>query len=196
MIRDWRCRRLAAALVDYAAGGMSEPMRSRIEEHIAACPACAAASAGLVEVPPAGGATAPTRDDAFWRAQRDSVMQAIGERRPRAMRAPATGFDWRLALPIAAALAIGLAGYLSLRPPATPGEVALDALPADDLSALIEVAGGILPAQELLPPVGSRVDEMGGAVDAGWIGADDLPPPAGWGDLDDGELDALHGMLG
>ena len=195
MIREWRCRRLAAALVDYAAGELSAPMRRRVEEHIGVCPACAAASAALAEVPPAVRATAPTRDDAFWRAQHNRVMQAIGERPARAMRTPLRGFDWRLALPLAAALAIGLAGYLSLRPPEAPGEIALDALPGDDLSALIEVAGGILPAQEL-PPVGSRVDEVGGAVDAGWIDVDDLPPTVGWGELDDGEIDALHGLLG
>jgi anti-sigma factor RsiW len=195
MIREWRCRRLAAALVDYAAGKLEPPMRRRIEAHLDTCAACAAARAALDEVPPAVHATAPIRDDAFWRAQRDSVMQAIGERPARAVRTPLTGFDWRLALPIAAALAIGLAGYLSLRPPEAPGEIALDALPGDDLSALIEVAGGILPTQEL-PPVESRVDEIGGAVDAGWVDGDDLPPPVGWGELDDGEIDALHGLLG
>ncbi len=195
MIRQWRCRRLAAALVDYAAGELAPPMRRRIEAHLGTCAACAAASAALDEVPPAIHATAPIRDDAFWLAQRDCVMEAIGERPARAVRTPSTGFDWRLALPIAAALAIGFAGYLSLRPPEAPGEIALDALPGDDLSALIEVAGGILPTQEL-PPAVSRVDEIGGAVDAGWIDVGDLPPPVFWDELDDGEIDTLHGMLG
>ncbi len=196
MMRDRRCRRLAALLVDYAAGDLPAPQRRRVEEHVAGCAACASAVVALCEMPAALSAAAPIRDDAFWSAQRDAVMKAIGREQPRPIRARMTGFDWRLALPIAAAVAIAFAGYLSLRPPTVPGSIALDALPAEDVSALIEVAEGILPPQDLLPAVGSRGDEIGGAVDAGWIPTDELPAPGGWGGLDDGDLEALHGMLG
>jgi anti-sigma factor RsiW len=196
MIRAWRCRQLAAALVDYAAGDLPPAARRRVEDHLAGCADCAAMVAALSDLPAVLRGTAPARDDAFWRAQREGIMDAVraGDQRERPRR---VGFDWRLALPVAAALAIAFAGYLSLRQPSAPGEVALDALPPEDLSALVAIAEGIMPPQELLagvdPGAGSAVR---GAVDAGWIHADELPPPSGWGELDDDDLEALHGMVG
>ena len=41
MIRDWRCRRFAAALVDYNDGALSAAERARIDRHLAGCPRCA-----------------------------------------------------------------------------------------------------------------------------------------------------------
>lgn len=197
MIRAWRCRGLAAALVDYAAGAAAPVVRRRIESHLAGCDHCAATVAALSDLPAVLRSAAPARDDAFWRAQRGRVMQAIHTAAPRRERPLRVGFDWRLALPLAAAVAIGLAGYLSLRAPAAPGEIALDALPSEDLSVLVAIAEGIMPLQELLPDVGTGgSDAVDGAVDAGWIRAGDLPTPSGWGEIDDDDLEALHGMLG
>lgn len=197
MTRAWRCRRLAAALVDYAAGNLAAPARRRCEEHLAGCADCTALVGALADLPAALRDTMPVRDEAFWRAQREGIMDAIRTGSGRRVGAPRRGFDWRLALPVAAALAIAFAGYLSLRPPATPGEIALDALAPEDLSALVAIAEGIMPSQELLPDIGTGVGgAVGGAVDAGWIGADELPPPSGWGELDDDDLEALHALVG
>lgn len=198
MMRAWRCRRLAPALVDYADGALTPAARARVEHHLAGCARCAETVAALSEVPAALREPAPARDDAFWAAQRQRVMQAIdsGER-PAPARAPLVGFDWRLALPVAAAAAIALAGYLSLRAPQTPGEVALDALPPEDLAALVEVAGGLIgPQQELLLDIHTSGGAVSGAAEAGWIRADDLPVPTGWSELDDDDCDTLTLMIG
>jgi hypothetical protein len=104
------------------------------------------------------------------------------------------GFDWRLALPMAAAAVIALAGYLSLRPPSAPVTVVLDALPSADLAALAEVAADIVPEEDLLPDIDPRTREaVEGAIEAGWIQADD--PPA-WGTLDTDDLETLHDIVG
>jgi hypothetical protein len=102
-------------------------------------------------------------------------------------------FDWRMALPVVTAAIIAVAGYLSLRPPA-PGEVALDALSAEDLAALVEVARNIVPEPELLPDAyGGWRAAFGGALEAGWIRADG---PPGWGDLDRDDLEGLREIVG
>jgi anti-sigma factor RsiW len=197
LTRAWRCRRLAAALVDYAAGELPPAARRRVEGHLAGCAACAATVTALADLPAPLRGTVPPRDEAFWHAQRTGVMDAIRAGSGHRERPPRLGFDWRLALPVAAAVAIAFAGYLSLRSPSAPGEIALDVLPPEDLSALMAIAEGIMPSQEWLPDIGTGAGgAVGGAVDAGWIRADELPPPTGWGELDDDDLEALHGMVG
>jgi anti-sigma factor RsiW len=110
MIRARRCRRLAAALVDYAAGESAPAERRRIERHVAECGRCAATVAALADLPAVLRSAAPARDEAFWRAQRTRVMRAIDSGARRRERPLPVGFDWRLALPLAAAVAIALAG--------------------------------------------------------------------------------------
>lgn len=120
--------------------------------------------------------------------ERISAPAAAPEQRPR------QGFDWRLALPVAAAAVIAFAGYLSLRPPSAPVSVVLDALAPADLAALAEVAADLVPEEDLLPDFDPRTrDAVEGAIEAGWIRADD--PPA-WGTLDADELETLHGIVG
>jgi anti-sigma factor RsiW len=197
MIRAWRCRRLAPALVDYSEGGLPPGERLEIERHLADCPRCAATAAALADARTIAAGPPVVRDESFWVAQRQRVMQAIEAAEASPEPAPLRGFDWRLALPVAAALLIAIAGYLSLRPPSAPGEVALDALPSGDLAELVEVAGALIPEDELLPDLHVGTTRVvAGAVDAGWVPADDLPGAPAWGELDDDDLDALNGMLG
>lgn len=195
MIRAWRCRRLAVALVDYSEGVLAAAERGRVERHVAGCVRCAATLAALSAVPAVLRPAAAARDDAFWAAQRRQVMQAI--RAPVAEEeeySAQRGFDWRLAMPVAVAAVVALAGYLSLRPPSVPGEVVLDALSPEDLTALTEVSGGIVATQDLVPEVAVEAgDALDGAVEAGWIRVE--PAPA-WADLDDEDLEALKGITG
>lgn len=192
MIRQWRCRQLAAALVDYADGVLASAERERVERHLAQCARCAAAVASLREAPALLRHASAEANDAFWAAQRERIMQQIDTPPPRA-REPQRGFDWRLALPVAAAAVIALAGYLSLRPPSVPGAVVLDTLSPDDLVALVEVAGSIVPAQDMLPDSAlSPQAALDGALDAGWIRTDD----AGWDDdADPQELRGTPGLV-
>ena len=104
------------------------------------------------------------------------------------------GFDWRLALPVGAAAVIALAGYLSLRPPSAPIAVVFDALSPADLAALVGVAADMAPEDELLPDAEPALrDAVEGAIEAGWIRADD--PPA-WGTLDADDLATLRDIVG
>jgi hypothetical protein len=121
-------------------------------------------------------------------------MQAI--RRADARVEPVRRFDWRLALPVAAAMAIALAGYLSLRPPSAPGAVALDALAPEDVAALVEVGGGVVAPQEPLPELRTTSRAVRGAIEAGWVRGDDLPAAARWSELDAGDLQTLSGIIG
>jgi anti-sigma factor RsiW len=193
MMRAWRCRHLAAALVDYSEGVLGPADRERVERHIARCAGCAEAVAALRDLPVLLSRDAVRRDEAFWATQRQQVMERI-DAPPHDARRPLPGFDWRLALPVAAAAVIALAGYLSLRAPAKPSEVLLNTLAAEDVAVLVEVADDIVPAQELLldSEVGSRA-ALPGALDAGWIRDDEAPT---WADLDDEDLEALQGMTG
>jgi hypothetical protein len=113
---------------------------------------------------------------------------------PAPERPPPRGFDWRLALPVILAAVIALAGYLSLRPPSAPVTVVLDALSPADLATLAEVAADIVPENDLLPDADPELrDAVEGAIEAGWIQADD--PPA-WGTLDAEDLETLRGIVG
>jgi len=201
MIRAWRCRRLASALVDYSEGSLSPEACLEVEQHLAGCRRCAEAVAALTDARAVAAVPPAVRDESFWVAQRQRIMQAIADAEaspaPVSEPTPLRGFDWRLALPVAAALLIGIAGYLSLRPPAVPGEVALDALPSGDLAELVDVAGVLIPEDELLPDLHVGTTRVvAGAVDAGWVPADDLPGSPAWGELDEKDLDTLNGMLG
>lgn len=194
MMRDWRCRRVAAALVDYNDGALPVAERERVERHLAECPRCAVDVRALADMPALVRAAAAPRAAAFWARQRRSVMGRIEAPAAAPERPTQRNFDWRLALPVAAAAVIALAGYLSLRPPSTPVTVVLDALSSADLAALAEVAADMVPEDGLLPEADPATrDAVEGAVEAGWIRADD--PPA-WGTLDVDELETLHGMVG
>lgn len=199
MIRTWRCRRLAATLVDYNEGVLAAAQRGRVERHVADCARCAAAVAALAAVPALLRPGTVARDDAFWAAQRQRVMQAIripaeGEEEEEEEDSAPRGYDWRLAMPVAVAVVIALAGYLSLRPPSVPGRVVLDALSREDLTALTEVSGGMVAAPDPVSEVAADPgDALDGAVEAGWIRVE--PAPA-WADLDDEDLEALRGITG
>jgi hypothetical protein len=169
--------------------------RARVERHVAGCAKCAATLAAFADLPALLTPATGLRDDAFWAAQRQRVMQAI--RVPLAAaeeRSPMRGFDWRLAMPVAVAVVVALAGYLSLRAPSVPGEVVLDALSPEDLTALTEVSGGIVALPDPVPDVAAEPNQaLDGAVEAGWIRIE--PAPA-WADLDDEDLEELQGITG
>jgi len=196
MIRAWRCRRMAAALVDYGDHALLPRERARVERHLAGCPRCAAAVTALADVPARLRGAPAARDDVFWAAQRRHIMDAIRTDVAAPEPVRPRGFDWRLALPVAAAAAIAVAGYLSLRAPLVPSEVALDTLPPEDLAALVEVAEGFAPSPDVLLDAHSASGAIGGALDAGWIRTDDPAAAPAWSGLDDADLDTLTGIIG
>jgi hypothetical protein len=99
-------------------------------------------------------------------------------------------------MPLVAALAIAVAGFLALRPPAPPpADAFLDALAGEDLSLLIQAAAVLFPADNLVPEEMSiERHALQGAVNAGWV----EPVGAGpdWNELDIEELEQLHDLFG
>lgn len=196
MIRAWRCRRWDAALVDYAEGDLEAHERLRVERHLATCARCTAAVEALSGVSTLLRDATVSRDESFWVAQRQATMRSISaataEQEELAERS-GLGFDFRLALPVALAAVIALAGYLSLRPPAKPGEIAMDTLGLEDLTLLSEVTEETVGPPDT--PLELDVDVDGaaaGAFEAGWVRSDAVP---GWGELDEDDLETLNGII-
>jgi hypothetical protein len=196
MIAAWRCRRWNAALVDYADGSLEADARAHVEHHLVTCARCTAALASLTGVAALLRDAPVARDEAFWIAQRQATMRSINAasaERAEVEERTGWGFDLRLALPVAVAAVIALAGYLSLRPPAKPGEMALNTLGLEDLTVLSEVAEeAVGPSDGVLDLNVDAEGAAAGAFEAGWVRADQVP---GWGELDDDELETLNGII-
>ena len=196
MIAAWRCRRWNGALVDYADGALEADVRAQVERHLATCERCTAALAALTGVSAALREASVARDESFWIAQRQATMRSInaaGAEREELEERAGRGFDLRVALPFAVAVVIALAGYLSLRPPAKPGEMAINTLPLEDLTVLSEVTEETVgPSDGVLELNVDAEGAAAGAFEAGWVHVDQAP---GWGELDDDDLDTLNGIL-
>jgi len=199
MIAAWRCRRWDAVLVDYADGALEADVRAQVERHLQTCQRCTAALAALTGVSAALREAPVARHESFWIAQRQATMRSInaidtaGAEQDELEERSGWGFDLRLALPFAVAMVIALAGYLSLRPPAKPGEMAINTLPLEDLTVLSEVTEETVgPSDGVLELNVDAEGAAAGAFEAGWVHVDQAP---GWGELDDDDLDTLNGIL-
>ena len=199
LIRTWRCRRLAARVVDFADGTLPASQAQRIERHVAACARCAEALAALQALPATLRAAGSERDDTFWEQQRQSILRTIRQTAEPEPRQPTRwAFDWRLALPVVTALAIAVAGYQSLWHPARPGdEMAWPAFDPDAAVVFAEMAEVLVGPADLIG-VGPLVDGdvLGSAVESGWIDVQGLVMPLDLGDLSDQELEQLQSLVG
>ena len=200
LINAWRCRRLIARLVEFADGTLATPQQRRVEQHVAACTRCAEALAALREVPKAVRAATIDRGDAVWDGQRREIMRTVRqlpETAPHRRLTPA--FDWRLALPVVTAVLIAVAGYWSLWHPAQPTlNLAryLDAMEAEDVTLLAEVAESLVPTTELsLAEQFADGGVVGSMAEDDWI-EESFAVPLDPHDLNDVELETLNGLIG
>ncbi|HJW70847.1 MAG TPA: zf-HC2 domain-containing protein [Candidatus Binatia bacterium] len=183
----WTCWRLRARLVDFDAGTLSAAERDGIESHLAVCDRCSAGLAALRDVPPVLRVQdEPAPGEAFWRAQRQSIMETIRGlpvpevTAPRPHRPVATRPGWMTWAPALVAATTVLA-VVALRPeailrtvPSTP-TAEIDGLDDPTLLSLSDLAGVSSPRGE-----------------AAEIGHDEAALP----ELSDDELDALAQLVG
>ncbi|MGH2768629.1 MAG: anti-sigma factor family protein [Actinomycetota bacterium] len=111
------------ALSAYLDGEVDGAERARIEEHLAACPACAGQKAALEQAAVGmSSLLAPSLTPDETRAIRLAVLEAVHPSPRRAL--PWTARVWAAAGALAV-LAVGIVGYVSLRPrPPTPSMLA------------------------------------------------------------------------
>ncbi len=199
------CPELEELLVDYVDGSMSRSEASRIEEHCSSCTVCSEAVAALREVPDmlrveAEQARAGADHDSpeFWSDQRRDVLTRIGEIE-QAAAARTQGFDVRLLLPLAAAVAIAIAGVISLQslgggPTGTQSARAALGLAMEDPLVVAELQDTM--GEPLMFSDAVWGDEP--LVDGGdrWIGREltDLEPL--WEDLDEMGIEGVEELLG
>jgi len=82
-VTSWSCHRLRSALVDFADGSIDERTRDRVERHLADCTECSSAVLDLREVPTdLRRRLAAEPGEAFWTAQRVSILRAIERASP------------------------------------------------------------------------------------------------------------------
>jgi hypothetical protein len=187
MWRWWTCRRLRARLVDFDARTLSAAERDGIESHLAVCDRCSAGLAALRDVPPVLRVQdEPAPGEAFWRAQRQSIMEAIRglpvpeAAAPRPHRPIVARPGWMTWAPALIAATAVLA-VVALRPeaiwrtvPPTPTSE-IDGLDDPTLLSLSDLAGVLSPRGE-----------------AAETGHDEAALP----ELSDDELDALAQLVG
>jgi anti-sigma factor RsiW len=164
IMNPWRCRRFEAGLVDLANGTLPPAQQANVERHVATCARCAALLAALDKVPALlRELPQPSRDEDFWRRQRQDVMRAIRTRpaqRPRRILVPA--FAWRAGLTAAAVVVIAVIGYRLVEwPSLTPPErfqiaashlpKSIDALDNQTIAALTDVTAAVISTGELMP---------------------------------------------
>jgi hypothetical protein len=187
----WTCRRLRARLVDLDAGTLDVARRAGIESHLAVCDRCRASFAALRDVPPVLRAEdEPALGEAFWRSQRQAVMDAIRDLPAPAAptsRAPAPGrrplvagpgwMTWAPAL-IAATAVLAL---VTLRP-----ETIWRSVPSAQTAEMDGLDDPTLLSLSDLAGVSSRDENSPELVN------DDAVLP----ELSDDELDALAQLVG
>lgn len=176
MLKEWRCRRLRADLVDLADGTLSGAKRLAVEEHVAGCAACVQTLAALRRAPKRLRAAAPVeRDEAEWQRQRAAISRAVrelavpGAAGPPARRTgriiPTRSGRRRVAAAIAASL-VALAGY-RLLVEREPVEVAqrVEDLEPETLVALIDMTADPLAPESVPVDVAAFSDEEVQAID-------------------------------
>ena len=182
------CRRFRAALVDFAGGTLDAAEHERAARHVADCASCAGDLEALRAAPEHLAAAAPGPGEAFFRRQRQSILERIreAETRPRRPvriipRRPPAPFPWSAVFAAALATGIALVGWSrferTFRPgiqvPAVVAPVPNDVDALDDatLLALAEVAGVIAsprfeaPGLEILTP--RELDALEARLDRG-----------------------------
>jgi len=202
ILTRWRCRRLTAALVDYAEGDLTEGAHPRVERHLKRCPRCREELSALREVPALLGDAVVTRDDAFWRRQRQDIMRAIRVQAAPA-RAGVSRFAWQGAVVAAAAAVLIVAGSRLLpRPEQTtlsraqlPADV--DALDPDTKVALSDVAATLVSVPETMPATTENDDLLlAAAAREAWGPSHSLEITPEIADLSDQDLETLDEMVG
>jgi anti-sigma factor RsiW len=79
-MKNFRCWKLRASLVDFAEGRLEEKTREQIEHHVASCADCATTVLSLREVPAElRRRAAPERGEQLWASQRAGIMRTIGD---------------------------------------------------------------------------------------------------------------------
>lgn len=101
-------------MVDYVDGSLADSDARLVESHCRDCAGCADALVALREVPGLLCAEVAPSPELLMR-QRKEILSAV-EGLIRAESGRTDGFDFRILLPVAAALVIALAGLISLRP--------------------------------------------------------------------------------
>jgi hypothetical protein len=206
----WRCRSYRTLIVDCTDGTLSDRQQTRLQRHLARCPACAGALEGLRQVPAVLKTSAvPDPGEAFWRQQRQAIGRAIrnlpessAHREPDWWFAGVRQRAWRYPLAATAALLLALVAYrLAERPPipAPPdgGESAFAALDPQSLVALHELMESLLPSDDALAPTSSDDDARLAALPVeDLIGSSTLPEAPQVTDLTENELDGLGNLVG
>jgi anti-sigma factor RsiW len=181
ILSTWRCRRLAAHLVDYAEGALSPRDRVGVEGHLRDCAACRATLAALQTVPDTlRGAMLPA-DETRWAHQRHAIMEAVRRHAPAPEQS--RRWAWQPGLAAAALVVVTVLSYRALQQDTPHRPLAVDEFDAESADALAEVVATL--------------------SDADWLAADDAltaaAGPAIVGDLHDladEELTALGELLG
>jgi hypothetical protein len=194
MIADWRCRRLAPRLVDLAAGDLPPRYRLRVERHVAGCAQCREALSAMRAAPEALRAVASADEPQVdWERHRRDIMRAIRTLpEPRIDRLRA--FEWRLALPVAAALLIAFAGlrmFWGTR--SVPRSAAPSAASSPVLNDLAEL---VLPDDDLLQLDSMPEQTARELVADGWADPGDVAPDRDLDDLSDDEIEELADFVG
>lgn len=202
ILKRWRCRRLAAALVDYADGVLPEGARPRLERHLAHCPRCRDELTALREMPALLQAAEIRRDESFWARQRQDILRAV-----RTQAAPARSrvprFAWQAAVAAVAVAAIVIAGARLLQRPKQPLlaraqlPADVDALDPDATAALSDVAATLVPLPETKPATTENDDLLlAAAAREAWGPSHTLEITPEIADLSDEDLETLDEMVG
>ncbi len=199
------CPEMEELLVDYVDGSIGRSAASRVEEHCSSCASCSEAVAALRDIPEMlraeaeqAGAAAGLENPEFWTDQRREVLARIGEIE-QAEAARTQGFDARLLLPLAAAVAIAIAGVISLQslgggPTGTrPARAALG-LAMEDPFVVAELSDAL--GEPLMFSDAVWGDEA--LVDNGeqWSGRDLMDTEPALEDLDEAGLEEVEVLLG
>jgi hypothetical protein len=201
ILSRWRCRRLAARLVDFADGTLDSPAQAHVERHVARCQRCAGVVAALRAAPDIIARADIDPGEAFWRHQRRGIMRTIRTQPAatrRARRVPA--FAWQTGLVAVATSVIAVIGYRTFRQPEQSRHVAvesLDTLDTESVVALSDLWSAIAPPGELLSAGRETDDDVIGAVaNAAWMAPEGFDSEPQLADLSNDELDAVHELLG
>jgi len=191
------CSDTSVALGAYVLGALEPAERQQVEEHLRACPACAAELEGFRSLPglldrvrPEDLVSVPVAPspDLFAR----TAAAAVGTERPRTLRSR----TWALvAAAVLAVLGVGVGvtvwatgqGEQTASATAGPVQVSVTASPARDGSALEVTVAGLRPGETCRVVA---VDSDGGRYDAGsWpTSAEGGGTWTGWADVDSGAL--------
>lgn len=146
------CRRLRPALVDLAVGTLDGADVARVEAHLADCNVCRADLAAMRGLESElRDADLPEPDEAFWRAQRQSIMHRIRvEATPAVPARRSSSRRWQLVAAAASViLALMATRTVLVRRPVPSGPHSIERLDDDALHHLHELLPVITPASTI-----------------------------------------------